>query len=187
MTRRAPTFVILLRAVNLGRNRRVPMADLRDALAGAGYQQVTTYLQSGNVILATRARSDTNLGRSIERLMRVTFGFDVDVIVRAGSHISRIARTNPLALPRVSPASLHVAFLKSKPPVAAVRKLADLDFGREEFVLRGSELFLRYPKGVAGSKMSTALFERLLGTPATMRTWSVVNELASRVQAVRSG
>ena len=54
-------------------------------------------------------------------------------------------------------------------------------------MLRGSDLFLCYPKGVAGSKMSTALFERLLGTPATMRTWKVVNELASRVQGVRSG
>jgi uncharacterized protein (DUF1697 family) len=187
MTRRAPIFVVLLRAVNLGRSRRVPMADLREALDGAGYGQVTTYLQSGNVILASAARSDTKLGSSIERLMRATFGFDVGVIVRAASHMNRVVRTNPLARPPVSPTSLHVAFLKTKPSASVARKLADLDFGRDEFVLRGSELFLRYPKGVARSKMSAALFERLLDTPATMRTWKVVNELARRAEAARSG
>jgi uncharacterized protein (DUF1697 family) len=172
-----PVFVAFLRAINLGKQRRVPMAQLRTLLAAAGYDDVTTHLQSGNVVLAGRARGARSVETSIEEMLRAEFGFDVDVMVRTAGELAKVVKTNPLLGPRVSAATLHVAFLKSRPTTAAVRALAGHESGRDEFVLRGREIYLKYPNGVAGSKMSAPVFERALETRATVRTWRVVTRL----------
>lgn len=174
-------FVAFLRAINLGRVNRVPMAALRAALAGAGYDDVTTHLQSGNVVLRSSKRSASAVAKDIERLVTAEFGVNADAMVRTGSELAKIVETNPLARGRAKPDMLHVAFLKQRPTATATRALAGRTFGDDEFVIRGSEIYLRYPHGVAGSTMNTALFESALGTPGTVRTWKVVtrlNELA---------
>jgi len=171
------TFVAFLRAINLGKHRRVPMADLRATLADAGYDEVTTHLQSGNAVFSSRTRSRDAVERALEKLVKRDFGIDVDVMARTAGELGKITKSNPLLQRPGDTASLHVAFLKSRPSTATARALAGYDFGRDEFVLRGAELYLRYPDGVARSKMSTTLFERTLGTPATVRTWKVVTRL----------
>ena len=174
-------FVAFLRAVNLGRVNRVPMAGLRTALTDAGYGDVRTHLQSGNVVLRSAKRSASAVARQIEQVVAAEFGVNADVMVRTGAELANIVRTNPLARGRTKPDMLHVAFLKQRPTAAVTRALAGRTFGDDEFVIRGAEIYLRYPHGVAGSKMNTALFEGALGTPGTVRTWKVVtrlNELA---------
>jgi uncharacterized protein (DUF1697 family) len=101
-------------------------------------------------------------------------------MVRTSGELSKIARKHPLA--RQDSAALHVAFLKTRPSSAAKRAFSGRTFGDDEFVIRETEVYLRYPHGVAASKMNTALFEGGLGTPSTVRTWKVVtriNELAT--------
>ena len=157
------------------------MAALRGVLMEAGFSDVGTHLQSGNVVLGSRKRSATAVANEIERLVSAEFGVDSEVMVRTADELSKIVRTNPLARRASGPATLHVAFLKTRPSAAATRALAGRTFGDDEFVIRGSEIYLRYPHGVAGSKMNTAVFEGGLGTPGTVRTWKVVtrlNELA---------
>ena len=174
-------FVSLLRAINLGRVNRVPMAELRAALTNAGFVDVATHLQSGNVVLRTTKRSPTAVADQIEGLVAAEFGVNADVMVRSADQLAKIIRANPLARGRSGPETLHVAFLKSRPVAAATRGLADRTFGDDEFVIHGTEIYLRYPNGVARSKMNPALFEGALGTPGTVRTWKVVtrlNELA---------
>jgi uncharacterized protein (DUF1697 family) len=172
------TFVAFLRAINLGKQRRVPMAELRATLANAGYTEVSTYLQSGNAVFSSRARTPDAVERALEKAVTRDFGIAVDVVVRTAIDLAKIARSNPLLKGGGDAANLHVAFLKSRPPAAAARALAGHERGRDEFVLRGSELYLRYPDGVARSRMSTPVFERTLATPATVRTWKVVTKLA---------
>jgi uncharacterized protein (DUF1697 family) len=153
------------------------MADLRAALADAGFDDVRTYLQSGNVLLSSAMRR-AGLTSSLEGLLADEFGFHIDVAVRSVSQMAAVTRSNPLAGGGRDPGELHVAFLTGKPAAGAVRKLADLDFGREKFDLRGTEIYLRYPDGLGRAKMNPAAFERVLGTPATVRSWKVVNKLA---------
>ncbi|HYV60723.1 MAG TPA: DUF1697 domain-containing protein [Acidimicrobiia bacterium] len=175
-------YVALLRAINLGRVNRVPMAELRTVLTNAGFRDVRTHLQSGNVVLHSSKRSPTAAAKRIEDLVGSEFGVNADVMVRSADQLAKIVRANPLARGRTGSDTLHVAFLKSRPAAAATRALAGRSFGDDEFVIRGSEIYLRYPNGVAGSKMNTALFEGALGTPGTVRTWKVVtrlNELAA--------
>jgi uncharacterized protein (DUF1697 family) len=138
---------------------------------------VTTHLQSGNVVLTGRARAPDSVTKAVEKVLRTEFGLDVDVMVRTASELAKVVKANPLLGSRVSPAVLHVAFLKTRPSPAAVRAIAGQRFGRDEFLVRGTEIYLKYPNGVARSKMSTSFFERALGTPVTVRTWRVVTRL----------
>jgi uncharacterized protein (DUF1697 family) len=175
-------FVAFLRAINLGRVNRVPMAELRATLTDAGFGDVATHLQSGNVVLRSARRSPTAVEKRIEELVGAQFGVDADVMVRSADQLAKIVRGNPMARGHAGPEKLHVAFLKSRPAPAATRALTGRSFGDDEFVVRGTEIYLRYPNGIAGSKMNTALFEGALGTPGTVRTWKVVtrlNELAA--------
>jgi uncharacterized protein (DUF1697 family) len=170
-------YVALLRAINLGRVNRVPMRELRGALTDAGFTDVATHLQSGNVVLASTKRTPTAVATAVENLIRSEFGVDTDVMVRTAVELAKIVRANPLAPRGGDAAGLHVAFLKARPTAAAKRAFAGRTFGDDEFVIRGPDVYLRYPHGVAGSKLSTPVFERALGTPATVRTWRVVTRL----------
>ncbi len=173
-----PVFVTLLRAINLGGQRRVGMADLRAALDDAGYDRVATHLQSGNVVLAHRSRTPAAVATSVEKILQTDFGLEVDVMVRSAAELTKITRANPWPRSRAGPATVQVAFLKAKPSAAAVRAVGKNDFGRDEFVVRGTEIYLRYANGVTqGSKMSGGYFERALGVRATTRTWKVVTKL----------
>jgi uncharacterized protein (DUF1697 family) len=175
-------FVALLRAINLGRVNRVPMGDLRAALTDAGFTDVVSHLQSGNVVLGSTRRSRAAVATAMERLVEAEFGFDTDVVVRTAGEFAKVAGKHPLARRGGDSAVLHVAFLKARPAAAAKRAFARRTFGDDEFVIRDTEVYLRYPHGVAASKMNIALFQGGLGTPATVRTWKMVtrlNELAA--------
>jgi uncharacterized protein (DUF1697 family) len=178
-------FVALLRGINVGKHRRVAMADVRAALEEAGYPDVNTHLQSGNVVLRAREPPRETVERAIEKALRTGLDLEIDVIVRTARELARITKGNPLIGPGTDPATLHVAFLKSKPSAATAGALDSAAFGRDEFVLRGAELYLRYPEGYGRSKMTAAFFERTLRTPVTVRNWRVVTKLAELAAADR--
>ena len=136
---------------------------------------------SGNVVLGSTKRSPTAVATTVERIVSTEFGVDIDVMARTPGELARVAAKHPLAPRRADAGALHVAFLKGRPAAAARRAFRGRTFGDDEFVIRDTEVYLRYPHGVAASKMNTALFQGGLGTPATVRTWKVVtrlNELA---------
>src|SRR4051812_43577890 len=172
-------FVALLRGINVGKHRRVAMADVRAATIEAGYEDVTSYLQSGNLIFESRGHASAAVGSALEHAFRTTLQLDIDVIVRSASQLARIVAKNPLFDAKLDPKFMHVAFLKQKPGVGVARAVKDVAFGRDEFVLQGAELYFRYPDGSGQSKMSAAYFEKKLGTPATARNWRVVTALAT--------
>ena len=172
------TFVAFLRAINLAGRRKVPMADLRAVLADAGYGDVTTHLQTGNVVLQSNLRSAKTIARDLEAALGTAFDFDIDVMVRTAGETAKIVQGNPFVRRGVDPSTLAVGFLKARPAAAASRRLDGADFAPEEFALSRSELYLRYPNGLGRAKMSGAYLERALATPATLRNWSVVTKLA---------
>jgi uncharacterized protein (DUF1697 family) len=174
-------FVALLRGVNVGSHNRIAMADVRAAVSAAGYTDVATLVQSGNVVLSASG-SAASVGSAVEAALRKRMDLDIDVIVRTSGEMSKIATTHPFGAPRVEGKFLHVAFLKQKPAAAAARALAATDFGTDRFEVRGTELYLHYAQGQGRSKMTTAFFERALAVPMTVRNWNVVTKLAEMVR-----
>jgi uncharacterized protein (DUF1697 family) len=176
-------FVAFLRGINVGKHRRVAMADLRSMLADAGYADVRTHLQSGNVLLTGPRRQGRAVERSVEETLKKGLGIEIDVMVRTASELAGVLDSNPFIPRGEDPATLYVSFLKSKPAAKAARTLGTTAFDDDEFELQGRELYLRYPDGLGRSKMTSAFFERTLQVPGTVRRWPVVTKLAELAAA----
>ena len=168
--------IVLLRGVNLGPRNRLAMPRLREELAAAGFEQVSTYVQSGNVVLSSRA-APAQLARSFRALLAERFALDVEVIVRTREELAEVVRRNPLADVAVNPKRYQVSFLEREPDPAVVRALGELAAGDERFAAIGRELYAWHPDGVARSKLWAKLAGRSLGVPATARNWSTVTSL----------
>jgi uncharacterized protein (DUF1697 family) len=168
--------VVLLRGINLGPRNRIAMPALRAALEGAGFDEVETYVQSGNVVLESKA-SAKEVGRQVERLIADEFGLDVAVVVRTRSALARVVERNPLADVATNPKRYQVSFLDGKPTAAVLRKLEDVAAPAERFVHAGSEIYAWHPEGVARSKLWAMLAGRGLGVTATARNWTTVTKL----------
>jgi uncharacterized protein (DUF1697 family) len=163
-------WVALLRGVNLGARNKVPMAQLRTLLEDAGYGEVRTYIASGNVLLDGPA-GKKKLASELERLVLNSFGVTTAVILRRPRELAAAVEAHPFD----DTSETHVAFLAARPAKAAAARLEDVDPGA---VLAGTELYLRLPRGVHGSRLSNARIESLLGVAATLRNWRTVVALA---------
>jgi uncharacterized protein (DUF1697 family) len=168
--------VLLLRGINLGPNRRVPMADLRALLTEAGYAGVQTYVQSGNVVLAGSG-STAELERDAERLIAERFGFDVPVIGRSRDELAAVVALNPLGDVATNPKRYQVSFLAAELDPDVIATLRAAATGNERLAAHGRELYAWHPDGVARSKMWNALAGKGLGTAATARNWTTVTTL----------
>jgi uncharacterized protein (DUF1697 family) len=166
-------WVALLRAVNLGARNKVPMAELRQRLAGAGYAGVRTYIASGNVIL-DGPRGKAGLASALEQLIADSFGVTTTAILRTPRELAATLEAHPFG---ADTSETHVAFLAGRPSKTAAARLEEATRG-ERAVLRRTDVYLRLPQGVYGAGLSAARVESLLGVQATMRNWRTLAALA---------
>lgn len=168
--------IVLLRGINLGPTKRVPMADLRALFSGAGFDDVRTYVQSGNVVLSADAPPE-ELERRSERLISERFGFDVPVIVRTRDELAAVVERDPLGEVVSDPKRYQVSFLAAELDERLVEQLADVAAPGERLVVDGRELYAWHPDGVARSKLWAKLAGTGLGVKATARNWTTVTTL----------
>jgi uncharacterized protein (DUF1697 family) len=170
-------LVVLLRGINLGRSRRVAMADLRALLEELGYEDVRTHLQSGNAVLATGDRPAA-VATAVEEGMAERFGMDVGAVVRTAKRLAAIVAADPLGEVASDPARRMVIFLPAAPDRAALRALAEEDFGDERFEASGLEVYAWCPGGIGRSRLMAALGDARLTPGGTARNWRTVTRLA---------
>jgi uncharacterized protein (DUF1697 family) len=173
---------LLLRGVNLGSRNRVPMAELRTALEDAGFEDVKTYLQSGNVVLSSKTKPEQT-ARKIKRLIHERFGLEIAVVGRTGAQLARVVARNPLGDVATDSKRYQVSFLDGPLPAASKRKLEQAAVEAERFVVHGREIYAWHPAGVARSKLWAALAGQGLGVTATARNWTTVTKLLELVEA----
>jgi len=174
-------YAAMLRGINVGGKNLLPMKDLVTMFEGAGGREVATYVQSGNVVFDAPASVVTRLPGLVSEAIAERFGYQVPVLIRSGEELASIARSHP-ALKRAPAAgedtkALHVMFLADRP---APEKLAALDPGRsppDTFTVKGLEIYLHLPNGVARSKLTNAYFDAKLQTVTTVRNWNTVLKL----------
>ncbi|GAB7038623.1 MULTISPECIES: DUF1697 domain-containing protein [Catenuloplanes] len=167
-------YALLLRGINVGRNRRVGMADLRALLTGLGYRDVATLLQSGNVVLGSE-QSRAELRATVEAAIEERFGFPVDVIVRDRAELAAVHALNPLGDVAHDGSRYAVTFLHE--PFTFT--LDGVDQGADRFLAAGRELYVWCPHGLSDSPVMTALSKIKNGPPATVRNWNTVGKLLS--------
>jgi len=168
--------IVLLRGINLGSRNRIAMPELREALAEAGFGDVQTYVQSGNVVLSS-SKSATDVARACEREISKRFSLDIDVVVRTRAQVAKVVERNPLGEVAKDPKRYQVSFLSAKPSAAVMRKLEEAAAEKERVVLVGKEIYAWHPEGVGRSRLWTLLAGRGLGVTATARNWTTVTKL----------
>ena len=168
------TYAILLRAVNVGGNNLVAMPRLRAALTADGFTNVQTYVQSGNVIVESRANS-SKLEHRVAKIIHDEFGIDVAMVVRTAAQLRATVTGNPFA--GRDEKQLYVMFLASAPSPAAIARIDTRRSPGDEVLVRGHDLYLHLTNGAARTKFSVAYLEKCLGTSGTMRNWNTTNRV----------
>ena len=168
--------IVLLRGINIGPRNRIAMPALREALEEAGFTDVQTYLQSGNVVLESRAKPET-VRRKVEPLIAKQFGLEIAVVVRTRAQLAAVAKRNPHAKLATEPKRYQVTFLSKKLPAKVVRELEQAAAPDERVVVAGREVYAWHPKTIARSKLWSKLAGQGLGVTATSRNWTTVEAL----------
>jgi uncharacterized protein (DUF1697 family) len=188
------THVALLRGINVGGRNKVPMADLRQVVTSLGHTEVTTYIQSGNVLF-TAAGTGTGkagtgeLAASLETAIADAFGIWASVVVLARDELARVLKSNPYS-DEANPKLVHVVFLGAQPPadlldrITAAASAATAKGSRDTISAGGTALFLHTPDGYGTSELAQSLF-RIIGpgkqkkaiVAATARNWATATKL----------
>jgi uncharacterized protein (DUF1697 family) len=171
------TLVGLLRGINVGGKTKVPMAELRAMFESLGYEDVRTYVQSGNVVFRSVFASEPDVKQTIEAAIERAFGLPVPVIVRTPRELEAVIERNPFLADESEPTKLHVIFLDDTPDEAAVATLDPNRSPPDRFTVIGRELYVHYPNGAGRSKITIDYVERRLATRATARNWNTVTKL----------
>jgi uncharacterized protein (DUF1697 family) len=174
-------YIALLRGINVGGNKLVSMAALREMLTGLGCASVTTILQSGNAVFRAAARAPAQLELELEAAIERTFGFPVEVHVRTAAEWRAIVDANPFPVEAAKdPGHLLVTCFKTPLTKASVDALRAAIAGPERLEADRRQLYMVYPDGVGTSK-AAVLAGRMLPR-GTARNWNTVLKLAAAAE-----
>lgn len=173
-------YAALLRGINVGGHRRVPMAELRALLADLGYREVVSYLQSGQAALTAADEDEESVASRIRQGLDDRFGAGIDVIVRSHDYLRRVADDCPFPTADVEGKHLHAAFFAAPPDPAPFGQLDCAAFLPEQFRLGERVLYLWLPHGIGRSALAGQILKpRFVGREAsvTVRNWNTVTRL----------
>ena len=171
-------YISLLHGINVGGQRRIRMEELRALYESLNFNNVRTYLQSGNVIFDSHKSSISGLTNTIETAIEQTFGFSVTTLIRTKKEFYNLIESNPfLDECNGDITRLHVTFLSDTPSSSSVIEIKEVDCGSDQLFISGKEIHLYCPNGYGRTKLSNSFFERKLGMSATTRNWKTVTTL----------
>lgn len=172
------TYISILRGINVSGQKLVKMDTLRVTFEKLGFQNVTTYVQSGNVVFSGKAQKSEELAQIIARQINKDFGFEVPVIVMTIDRLKNIIDNNPFVTDsNKEKAFLHVTFLSSKPGKFDPNAIEEKKSNGEEFFFTDNAVYLYCPNGYGKTKLNNTFLETKLKVPATTRNWKTTHEL----------
>ena len=174
--------VAMLRGINIGSSKRVAMADLRRVLAGLGYSDVVTLLNSGNAVFSATPAAVADAQADIETAVTAELEVACSVVVRTGAELVAAMAADPLNEVASDPSRHLIGFLSAQPDGEAASWLAGLQVAPDQIRLVGRHVYLWTPDGVLAGPLSKVAWERRLKVAVTSRN---VNTLAKLVQLTR--
>jgi uncharacterized protein (DUF1697 family) len=170
-------WIALLRGINVGGHRKVPMADLRELCSGLGWGNIRSYIQSGN-LLFTGKNEPVLLGQTLQEAIKVHFGFEVPVILRTADQWDALCESNPF--PEESekePNLIAACFSHNGFPKSAVAEIEARGAQSERAQVVADTLWIHYPGGQGRSKITPVVLDRLAGSPVTARNWRTLMKI----------
>ena len=165
------TYIVLLRGINVSGKNKLPMADLRDLLNELDFQNVKTYIQSGNIIL-TSEESKTAICKKIKDGIFTKFGYDVPVIAKTISEWKKVIKNYPF--PTDNPKIVAFIFLDKK---TSETKIEAKGIDDDEYQINNDMVYIYCPNGFGKSKITNNLFEKKLKVTATTRNYNTTLKL----------
>lgn len=174
-------MVALLRAVNVG-GRKLPMAELRALCGELGWEDVATYIQSGNLVFTAPGKAD-EIEAALEKAIEKEFGLDVPVVVRSEAEWAEYPELNPFPkAAKDAPAKLHLLLFKRPPAKVSAAAIEARAKAGERVKQAGDALWIHYPEGAGTSKLTPSLIDRAAGAPGTARNWNTVLKLKEMLE-----
>jgi len=171
------TYIVLLKGINVGGHKKVPMAELSELLCKSGFKNVKTYIQSGNVILQT---SETNLQKvedSIKQAILKYFGFEVSVLVMTRSDLERIFNDSPFSEEKKK--ASYFMMLHDIPEDTLIKEVSEKVYEGEEYKIINNCIYFYCASGLGNAKFNANFFEHKLNTFATSRNYNTMVKLLS--------
>lgn len=170
-------YIALLRGINVSGQKLIKMEALRKSLEALPFTNVSTYIQSGNILFESPSTDISELQRSIHEMIKADFGFDVPIVIVTLEELNEVVAKNPYS-DRVlnDSAQPYVSFLSEVPSREAVKMLKEIDFGNDEFTDHKRWLYILY-ESAGRTKLSNAVIERKLKVTSTARNWKTINQL----------
>lgn len=174
------TWVLFLAAVNSGKHNRLSMTALAREMEIAGFCDVQTYLQSGNVIVGTDEASGRWVMSRTREVLAQKFGLTVPVVVRSPDELGNAIESNPFPDEALAdPGLTRIYFLPDIPAIDRVRALAARDFAPDRWTLLGRDLYLSYGQNAHKSRLTQTALARQLAMIGTARSWRTITAVDS--------
>ncbi len=169
-------FLSILRGINVSGHKQIKMADLKVLYEKLGFKNVTTYIQSGNVIFESKIAKD--LPERIDKKIFEKYKFNVPIIIRTIDEIQKIINGNLfLKEKNIELDKLHVTYLENIPVKENLDKITNLNYEPDRFYISDKEIYLYCPGGYGNTKLNNNFFENKLKVTATTRNWKTTNEI----------
>ena len=171
-------WIALLRGVNVGGATKLPMADLRRIAEDCGFDDVRTYVQSGNVVFRTRGAAAAAVAKKLRSAIAAGTSLNPAIAIRSAEQLAKVVEQCPFD----DTANVHVTFLVEGAKHAAP-KVEQEQFAPERYDVRGREVYLYLPNGLGRSKLAAALSKGAAAADGTTRNWRTVTTLLEMVRA----
>lgn len=179
------TYISFLRGINVAGQKKIKMSSLKVLYESLGFKNVTTYIQSGNVIFQSTKEDIPVLQQKIEQKIQKEYNFTVTTIIRTIPEMKNIIDGNPFMKERHEDITkLYVTFLSQRPSLLAIQELNHFQKNEEEFIISGKNVYLFIPKGYGKAILSNNLIERKLHVTATTRNWKTVLQVGELAESV---
>jgi uncharacterized protein (DUF1697 family) len=171
-------YISILRGINVSGQKMIKMDALKQLYVEIGLKNVTTYIQSGNIVFQCEKKSSQDLEQKIHKKILEQFGFEVPVQVIELASLQKIIKANPFQKDKLKDAAFfHITFLSGTPKKTTMEKIIPETYSPDEFKLMGQTIYLYCPNGYGTTKLTNTFFENKLKLSATTRNWKTTNEL----------
>ena len=173
------SHIAILRGINVSGHNKLPMAALKTVFGGLGFNNIVTYIQSGNVVFNTNHINDeTAIANAIEAAIKNAFNFTVPVIIRSRQAMESLIAKNPfIGQAGIDVEKLHITFLASEPALVDLEKIGQYNYPPDKFSIVQKEVYLYCPGGYGNTKLSNTFFENKLRVTASTRNWKTVSNI----------
>jgi uncharacterized protein (DUF1697 family) len=171
-------YLALLRGINVSGHNMIKMDALKKMLENMEFQNVETYIQSGNVFFESEEENAAGIGFKIKQEISKVFGYDVPVIMVSKTDLELCFKNNPYLKEKVCDTKkLYVTFISKELSPLAINDLKISNFKPDEAAIDGSRIYIKYAIGAGKTNLDQKYIEKKLNVVATIRNWNTVTKL----------